>query len=465
VHQWPADAALVIRGTPDLSWERLIREAGVRRISAIAANSLAFLTREIDLPIPDAVITELRAAVRWTEWVEARLRAAGPRTSLSTPSRLLLDFQDFRRGDQDALEQSAAQAFLPFLKARAGVVGGWSASLAALQALLGHPAWLRQLLGRDRYRALPDLARLPVVGEVLDLRGVSLDEAPLVAGWGLPESTGHWTVDHEATAVWRVVREAVHLDLLLDGYALLPGGDGSQDIEIWLNDRLIETLQFRAGKTWPLPAWIRLPRWSTDCDLIIVTLLIRKMHSPAALGLSGDHRALGIHLRRFGPTCFGSRFAVDRERLPGVGDTLNLTGTSIDDTPFVIGWGGPETTGRWTIGIQATVAWRVEKGNSDLTLFCDGYAFLDSKMPEQEIEVWANQELVASWHFADGEASPLPARVALTSAQEAGVLFVTFKISSPRSPVELGLARDARALGLHVRSLAIVSGEGSNILK
>ena len=85
VQRWPADAALVIRGAPDLSWERLIGEAGARRISAIAANGLTFLAREIDMPIPDAVITELQAAARWTERVETRLRAAGPRMSSQHP--------------------------------------------------------------------------------------------------------------------------------------------------------------------------------------------------------------------------------------------------------------------------------------------------------------------------------------------------------------------------------------------
>ena len=302
-----------------------------------------------------------------------------------------------------------------------------------------------------------------MVGEVLDLRGIPSDEAPLIAGWGLPEPTGRWTVDHEATAAWRVTRDDTDLDLLLDGVAFLHGEARSQDIEIWVNDWLIETLHFRVGETWPLPARIRLPRRSTDCDLLFVTLLMRKLHSPAAAGLSEDQRALGIHVRRLGLVRSGSRFTVDRERLPGVGDILNLTSTSIDETPFVMGWGEPETTGRWTVGTQATVAWRLEEGDGDLTLVCDGYAFLNTKAPDQQIEVWANDQSVASWHFAEGEVSPLPARVALPLAPGVGILFLTFKIMSPRSPAELGLSSDARALGLYVRSLAVVSGEGRNL--
>ena len=142
---------------------------------------------------------------------------------------------------------------------------------------------------------------------------------------------------------------------------------------------------------------------------------------------------------------------------PEFGDILNLTSASTDQAPFVVGWGTPETTGRWTVGTQATVAWRLEESDGDLTLLCDGYAFLNTKAPNQEIEVWANDQSVASWHFADGETSPLPARVALPPAQGVGILFLTFKISSPRSPAELGISSDGRPLGLHVRGLTVVS--------
>jgi hypothetical protein len=256
-----------------------------------------------------------------------------------------------------------------------------------------------------------------------------------------------------------VTSDDTELELLLEGHAFLHGDACRQDVEIWVDDWLIETLHFRVGETSPLPARIRVRRRSTAWDVLFLTLLIRKLRSPAETGLSGDQRALGIHVRRLGVVRSGGRFTVDRERLPGVGgEPLKLTSTSVDETPFIMGWGEPETTGRWTVGTEATVAWRLEEGDRDLTLVCDGYAFLSAKAPYQQIELWANDQLVVFWHFADGLASPLPARVVLPLARSVGILFVTFKIRSPRSPAELGLSSDTRALGFHVRTLALVSG-------
>jgi hypothetical protein len=459
VQQWPADAALVIRRCPDLSWERLIREAGARRVSAIAADGLAFLAREIDLPVPEAVIRHLRAAAPWSEGMEARLRAAGPRTSLAAPSRLLLDFQDFRRGDPKRLDHSVVRALPAFLKSSTGAKRIWPAGLVALEAMLGRPRWLRRLVGRDRYRRLPDPARLPAVGDAIGVMGLPVDETPLVAGWGLPEPTGRWTVGHEATAAWRLTGGDAELDLLVDGYAFLHGEARRQDVEVWANDRLIATLQFRMGERSPLPARIRLSGRSTGTGVLFVTFLVRAPRSPVEVGLPSDQRALGLHVRRLALVRAGERFPLSRARLPGVGDTLDLASTSVEETPFVAGWGEPEPTGRWTVAAEATVAWRIGRKDGDLTLACAGYAFVEGGDGAQDIEVWANEQPVAVWHFARDAASPLPARVALPSnTADAEILFVTFKVRSPRSPAEVGLSSDTRALGLHVRSLAVEAG-------
>jgi hypothetical protein len=455
--RWPVDAALIIRGSPEVSWERLVAEAGARRMSAIVADGLAFLVREIDLPVPAAVIAELWAAAPWSERVEARVRAAGPRTRLSLPSQFLLDFQDFRRGDRKRLDHSVIRSLPGVLKSWTGAKKIWPANLIVAEMLLGHPTWLRRLVGRDRYRRLPDPGRLPVVGDAIAMTGLPVDETALVAGWGLPEPTGRWTVRREATAAWRVTENDTDLDLLIDGHVLLTEEAGSLEVEVWADDRPIEVLRFGLEETSPLPARIRLQRRRTDRDVLLVTLLVRAPRSPAELGLSEDQRALGVHVRQLGLVRAGDRFAIVRERLPGVGELLNVAGAATDETPFITGWGGPEATGRWTVGAEATIAWRVGANDRDLALVGDGGAFLDAKAPVQDVEVWANDRPVAFWHFEIDAPSPLTTPVALPSpTPRTGILFVTFKIRSPRSPAELGLSGDSRALGLHVRSLAIV---------
>ena len=102
--QWPADAALVIRGSADLCFDRLVGESSQRGLSAIMAEAMTFLADEIELPIPRTFISRLRAAADWTERREMRLLAEGsPR---GRPSHLLLAFQDFRRSRREVFWQT-----------------------------------------------------------------------------------------------------------------------------------------------------------------------------------------------------------------------------------------------------------------------------------------------------------------------------------------------------------------------
>jgi hypothetical protein len=454
--QWPADAAMLIRGSSDLSWQRLVQEAGTRRMSAIAADGLNFLARELNLPVPMAVIRELAAATRPSERMEARLRGAGPRTTLGRPAQLLLDLQDFRRGDRKYLDRSAIRSVPAFLRTRTGLKTIWPVPLIACEAMFGHPAWLRRVARRDWYRKLPDAHRLPGLGEEIKVKGLPADEAALVSGWGLPEPTGRWTVGREATVAWRVAREANDLDLLIDGYAFLHEAAPSLDVEVWADDRLNATLHFQRGVTQPQPARIRLRRPRANRGILFVSLLVRAPRSPAALGLSGDQRALGIHVQKLGLVAAGGQLRVARERLPRLGDTLKLAGGPMEEAAVLYGWGAAEPIGRWTVGTEAVIAWCIGDSDADLTLVCDGDAFLPPEAPHQDVDVWANDQLATSWHFAADAQSPLPARVPLPRTASAKLLFLTFRVRSPRSPLELGLGGDWRGLGLLMRSLTVV---------
>src|SRR4029079_293486 len=166
---------------------------------------------------------------------EARLRSLGPRPALAPLSRVLLDFQDFRRGDRDLLHASMINSVPPFLKVWTGTTRTWPAVLVALEAALGHPAWLRRYAWRDRHRGRPDPGRLPGIGDAIAVAGMPVNETALVAGWGLPEASGRWTVRGEATAAWRVPQDAIDLDLLIDGYVLLAEVAPSRNVEIWVD--------------------------------------------------------------------------------------------------------------------------------------------------------------------------------------------------------------------------------------
>ena len=69
--RWVADAVTVIRASPDLDWDRLIAQARKRRLTRIAAASLAYVAGSLEAPIPAAVIQTLdRAPASVTERLE-----------------------------------------------------------------------------------------------------------------------------------------------------------------------------------------------------------------------------------------------------------------------------------------------------------------------------------------------------------------------------------------------------------
>jgi len=300
--QWPADAILVIRGSTDLCVERLVSEADRRGLSAIIAEGLGFLAQEFNVSIPNAAISRMRAVGSWTERVEMRLLANPPKATRIT--RLLLVLLDFRRRNPGDVNRSIVRVLPTFLKSWAGVGRITPALTVAAQAILGRPGWLRRILGRDRYRILPDIDRLPKVGDTLKLGGPEFEETALITGWPIipdttgrpiiPEPTGRWTVGQEATVAWCVRGQDQDLTLLVDGVAVLHEKAPLLRIDLWANDRRLASWRFQVDTVSPLPARILVPRGLIrNRDVLMLTFLIRRPVCPAAI----DTRALGLHLR------------------------------------------------------------------------------------------------------------------------------------------------------------------------
>jgi hypothetical protein len=479
VNTWPADAALVIRGSPDLSFERLVAGAARHRISAIMADALRLLADEFDLSVPRGAIASLRNAATWSERAEMRL-ADRPYSSLAAPTRMFLDFQDFRRSNHNPCN-GIASALAEFPKRRMGAAGVGAGLILSIQTSLGNPGWLRRLLGRDRYRMVPHPARLPKVGDELNLGDFSSDESPLISGWSILEPTGRWTVGHEATIAWSVSGHEGELELCIDGHAFLHQNAPAQSVQLWVNDRQAAHWQFRAGGDSPLPARIAIPAaWVRNRDVLMLTFVIASPCSPAAAGDSSDPRALGFHLRSISltraavldtvvgilakPTWLQRTLRRDRyrvipalDRLPRVGDELNLVGPNVNETPLMAGWSHPEPTGRWTFGHEATIVWSVRGHEGELELRIDGHAFLHKNAPTKSIKLRLNDRQAAHWQFRIDGASPLPTRIAIPAAlvRNRDVLMLRFDIQSPCSPAEVGESPDPRVLGFHLRSISL----------
>jgi hypothetical protein len=283
--RWPADAILLIRGSTDLCVERLVSEADQRGLSAIIAEALGFLAQEFNVSIPTTAISSMRAAASWTERVEMRL-LANPRGQTRI-SYWLEEVLDFRRRSSGDVSRSIAGVLATVLRSWAGVRQMTPALIIAAQAIVGRPAWLRRILGRDRYRILPDSDRLPKVGDTLKLDGPELDETPFIAGWSFPDPIGRWTHGREATIAWCVRGQDQDLTLLIDGIPAVHEKAHFQQIDLWANDRHLASWRFRPHALSPLPARILVPRYLIlNRDVLMLTFLI---HHP-------NSRALGLHL-------------------------------------------------------------------------------------------------------------------------------------------------------------------------
>jgi hypothetical protein len=161
-----------------------------------------------------------------------------------------------------------------FVKNWAGVDQITPALIVAVQAMLGRPRWLRRILGRDRYRILPEVDRLPKVGSTLKLGGPDFDEeTALLRGWSHPLPTGRWAMA-EATVAWCVRGQHQDLTLLIDGVQALH--EPPQRIELWANDRCVASWRSQMDLVSQQPTRVLLPRdLIRNSDVLMLTFLIR----------------------------------------------------------------------------------------------------------------------------------------------------------------------------------------------
>ena len=168
---------------------------------------------------------------------------------------------DFRRKSPGGPARSLVRVLPALLKRWAGVDQITPALAIAAQAIVGRPGWLRQFLGRDRYRIVPDIDRLPKVGDTLQLGGPAFEEIPLMAGWLHPEPTGRWAYGREATVAWCVRGQDEDLTLLIDGILSLHEEASVQRIELWANDHRLASWRLKTGSVMP-------PQVTVSRDLI-----------------------------------------------------------------------------------------------------------------------------------------------------------------------------------------------------
>lgn len=120
------------------------------------------------------------------------------------------------------------------------------------------------------------------------------------------------------------------------------------------------------------------------------------------------------------------------------------------------GWSNHELCGTWTNGKEASLFLEIKpKVRSDIVMSLLAHAFINNKTPIQNIKVLVNNQLVDTLSY--GTSNQVLKKILIPYETTIGnhITKITFKISNPNSPLQLGTSSDPRMLGLFVNELTI----------
>jgi hypothetical protein len=304
---WIADSALILRESGhSFDWSRVF-DLAQRDRSRVAVKALtAALSKVLEAPVPPAGshrgLGGRRPAV--TERIELSLRGRMPH-EVGRTAELFLDLQEHRRRRGDLVGRPLIASVPSFAKKQWRVEGFAGMAAQAAYAGLGRPRWLRRyLIRRVRSRPLDanQLVRLDV--GLLDLRIETGVRGSLLGGWSFAEADGRWTDGAEATLAMRTSGQEGDLAIDVMGVPMLHPRHPALEVEIWANDRYVDTWAYRLEDAVPPGRRVVLPEeWLERGDVLEMGFVFREPCRPMELGLSDDPRRLGLFVTelRFGP--------------------------------------------------------------------------------------------------------------------------------------------------------------------
>ena len=116
--RWIADAVIVIGATPDLNWERVVRQAQKRKLTLMVRGALNYIDQHFPNLVPPNLLSEInRADVTFFEELEYRqlLRPGRPHRLLGSIDSALVEFW---RISQSETMRGQSASFLEFLCCR-----------------------------------------------------------------------------------------------------------------------------------------------------------------------------------------------------------------------------------------------------------------------------------------------------------------------------------------------------------
>lgn len=235
-------------------------------------------------------------------------------------------------------------------------------------------------------------------------------------------------------------------DLILkfDTMAFIVDNRDYQNIEVFVNEKHIETWNFKYGQRDPdTTIKVYKEMIKNDGDLNI-KFKIENPVSPKEVGFNEDIRKIAISFKKLIIEKLVRHYEFSTKELPS-----NL---------IVLGLWEAENWGRWSVDSVIEFEF-YELPIKDLIFKFDTFAFINELKQKQAVNTFINHKYYKTWNYEFKQ--PQPNITFEVSQQEMmnendGHLIIRFEIEDPIiSPCELGLNRDWRKLAVAFKNLSI----------
>lgn len=303
--RWVTDSTIILRhANKNFDWFYFLAQCRARRVALQARNCLRYLHDQLDVQVPEQVMSALRRErASLIEMVDYKLRARNPVT-LNWLASALLRFQDYRGSDESMAHARDITALRRWVGYVWGANSMLEAAALALLAAAGRPSWLRSWiwqiwrregrLVRLGRRGAPNLQDGPI-----DLSLSGDPKGALLYGWSEPETWGRWTDGPEAALAFELgaARHSTTIAFAMSA-AMVAQAAPRLRIEIWINRQRLADWLFEEADALPHTRSLTIPEAALADRHQVLTFVIREPKSPQSLGISSDVRQLGVLVDR-----------------------------------------------------------------------------------------------------------------------------------------------------------------------
>lgn len=148
----------------------------------------------------------------------------------------------------------------------------------------------------------------------------------------------------------------------------------------------------------------------------------------------------------------------DKHQLPGSIELFKTYRVGSDDPRIAfIGFSSNQTSGRWTHGKFAKMAFELPAINSDVIVRFRLNPYVNTHNPKVTVKVFVNNQYVDEWFFREKRANPRTEFTISKKFVEASHrITVSFRIEGVASPKQLGYGNNTNKLGFFLKEFEVI---------